>query len=123
MWLRYVDDKFVIQKEDHKQNFLEHINSVNPAIRFTVEGNKEDGAISFLDTMVKPEDNGTLFITVYRKSTNTDQYLQWNRHHHLSAKYSVIYTLTHGAKTVCNKPKLLQREMEYLRKALTHCII
>ena len=28
---RYVDDTFVIQKEDHKQNFLEHINSVEPS--------------------------------------------------------------------------------------------
>ena len=52
MLLRYVDDTFVIQKEDHKQNFLEHINSVGPAISFTVEGNKEDGAIPFLDTTV-----------------------------------------------------------------------
>ena len=42
-------------------------------------------------------------------------------HHHLSAKYSVINTLTHRAKTVCNKPELLQKEMELLRKALTHC--
>ena len=47
MWLRYVDDPFVIQKEDHKQNFFEHINSVDPAINFTVEDNKEDGAIPF----------------------------------------------------------------------------
>ena len=31
MWLRYVDDTFVIQKEDNRQNFLEHINSVDPA--------------------------------------------------------------------------------------------
>ena len=49
MWLRYMDDTFVIQKEDHKQDFLEHINSVDLAIKFTVEDNKEDGAIPFLD--------------------------------------------------------------------------
>ena len=65
MWLRYVDDTFVIQKEDHKQNFLEHINSVDPAIRFAVEDNKEDGAIPFLDTIVKPEASDRLSITVY----------------------------------------------------------
>ena len=50
MWLWYMDDTFVIQKEDHKQNFYKHINSVDLAIRFTVEDNKEDGAIPFLDT-------------------------------------------------------------------------
>ena len=47
MWLRYVDDAFVIWKEDYKQNFLECINSVDPVIKFTVEDNKEDGAIPF----------------------------------------------------------------------------
>ena len=120
-WLRYVDDTFVIQKEDHKQNILEHINSVDPAIKFTLEDNKEDGAIPFLDTIVKPEANGGLSITVYRNPTHMDQYIQWASHHHLSAKYSVINTLTHRAKTVCNKPELFQKEMDYLRKALIHC--
>ena len=47
MWLRYVDDTYVIQKEDHKQDFLEHINSVDLAIKFTVEDNKEDGGHPF----------------------------------------------------------------------------
>ena len=51
-----------------------------------------------------------------------DQYLQWDSHHHLSAKYSVISTLTHRAKIVYNNPELLQKEMEHLRKALTNCI-
>ena len=40
---------------------------------------------------------------------------------YLSAKYSVINTLTHRAKMVCYKPELLQKEMEFLRKVLTHC--
>ena len=50
-----------------------------------------------------------------------DQYLQWDSHHHLSAKYNVIHTVTHRAKTVCNKPELLQKDMEHFRKAHTHC--
>ena len=79
------------------------------------------GVIPFLDTIVKPEANGRLSITVYRKPTHTDQYLQWESHHHLSAKYSVIDTLAHRAKTMYNKPELLQKEMDHLRKALTHC--
>ena len=58
MWLRYVDDTFVFQNKDLKQIFLEHINSVYQAIKFTVEDNKEDGTIPFLDTIVKPEADG-----------------------------------------------------------------
>ena len=121
LWLRYVDDTFVMQKEEHKQNFLEHINSVDPAIRFIVEDNKEYGAIPFLDTIVKPEADSGLSITVYRKPTCMDQYVQWDSHHCFSAKYSVINTLTHRAKTVCNKPELFQKEIDHLRKALSHC--
>ena len=114
-----MDNTFVIHKEVNKQGFLQHINSVDPAIKFTVEDNKEDGSIPFLDTIVKPEANGTLSITVYRKPTHTEQYLQWDCHHHLSAKFSVIHTLSHRAKTVCSKPELLQQVKDHLRKALT----
>ena len=105
-----MDDTFVIHKEANKQGFLQHINSVDPAIRFTVEDNKDNGSIPFLDTIVKPEGDGFLSITVYRKPTHTDQYLQWDSHHHLSAKFSVIQTLSHRASTVCSKPELLQQE-------------
>ena len=116
-----MDDTFVIHKEANKQGFLQHINSVDPAIRFTVEDNKEDGSIPFLDTIVKWEVDGSLSITVYRKPTHTDQYLQWDSHHHLSAKFSVIQTLSHRASTMCSNPELLQKEKEHLRKALTNC--
>ena len=86
LWMRYVDDTFVIQQEGHKQTFLDHINKVDPAIRFTVESNQEEGAIPFLDTIVKPKADNTLSLTVYRKPMHTDQYLQWDSHHNLVAK-------------------------------------
>ena len=107
LWHWYVDDTSVIQKEENKQNFLQHINSVDLAMQFTVENNEEDGAIPLLDTIVKPENDCKLSTTVYRKPTHMDQYLQWDSHHYLSAKYSVISTLTHRVKTVCSNPELL----------------
>ena len=67
------------------------------------------------------EAEGTLSITVYRKPTHTDQYLQWDSHHHLSAKFSIIHTLSHRASTVCSKPELLQQEKDHLKNALTKC--
>ena len=116
-----MDDTSFIHKEANKQGFLQHINSVDPAIKFTVEDNKEDGSIPFLDTIVKPVANGNLSITVFRKPTHTDQYLQWDSHHNLSTKFSVINSLSHRAKTVCINPELLKQENEHLRKALTKC--
>ena len=52
---------------------------------------------------------------------HTEQFLQWDSHHHLSAKFSVINTLSHRAKTVCSRPELLQQEMDHLREALIKC--
>ena len=49
-WFMFVDDTFVIQQQAHKQSFLDHINSIDPTIKFTVEGNQENGSIPFLDT-------------------------------------------------------------------------
>ena len=108
-------------RKSTKKDFLQHINSVDPAIKFTGEDNKEDGSIPFLDTIVKPEGDGGLSITVYRKPTHTDQYLQWDSHHNLSAMFSVINTLSHRAKSVCSNPELLRQEKEHLRKAFTQC--
>ena len=51
-WFRFVDDTFAIQHESSKQLFLNHINNIDPAIKFTVEGYHENGTIPFLDTLV-----------------------------------------------------------------------
>ena len=39
LWMKYVDDTFVIQRVKQKQNFLGHINNIDPAIKFIVENN------------------------------------------------------------------------------------
>ena len=81
-----------------------------------MEGNQENGAIPFLDTLVKPEADNSLSIKVYHKPTHTDQYLQWDSHHNLSAKYSVIGTLTHRGKSVCTTPRLLNEKLQDLKE-------
>ena len=120
-WFRFVDDTWVIQQLAHKQGFLDHINSIDPAIKITVEGNQANGAIPFLDTLVTPLTDNSLSFQVYQKPTHTDQYLQWESHHTLSSKYSVIGTLTHRAKVVCITPELLKDELKHLREALGKC--
>ena len=54
---------------------LDHINGIDPAIKFTVEGTQENGAIPLLDTLVTLLAGNSLSITVYQKPTHTDQYL------------------------------------------------
>ena len=121
VWYRFVDDTWVIQQQSTKQEFLDHTNSIDPAIKFTIEGTQGNSAIPFLDTLVTWQADNSLSITVYCKPTHTDQYLQWDSHHSLSAKYSVIGTLSHRAKTVCTIPELLQKELTHPRNAMGKC--
>ena len=86
-----------------------------------MEDNQDNGSIPFLDTLATPLADKSLSFKVYQKPTHIDQYLQWESHHSLSAKYSVIGTLTHRAKVVCNDPDLLQSEIDHLRSALGRC--
>ena len=55
-WKRFVDDTFVIIKPFHKQEFLEHINSIDTNIQFTSEESKEDGSMPFLDMLIIPQE-------------------------------------------------------------------
>ena len=89
--------------------------------KYVIEEIKEDGSIPFLDTLIIPEQNGTFSIGVHRKPTHTDLYLPWDSNHNLSAKYSVIKTLTHRAYTICSTPKLLEKELNHLEEVLGQC--
>ena len=121
IWKRYLDDTFVLQDHAHKEEFLQHLNSVDPSIKFTVEESKEDGSIPFLDTIIRPEADGTFTIGVYRKPTHTDLYLPWDSNHNIAAKYSVINTLSHRALTISSTPELAEQELQHLEKVLVKC--
>ena len=70
--------------------------------------------------LIIPDEEGRLNTTVYRKPTHRDQYLQWDSHHAIPSKYSVIGTLYHRAKTICSGPQQLQKE-QHLSKTLKRC--
>ena len=72
-----------------------------------------DWSIPFVDTIIMPEPGKILSMGIYVKPTQTDQYLQWECHHHLVAEYSVINILTHEAKVVCSTSELLITEWQH----------
>ena len=120
MWLRFVDDTFVINKAEHSQDLLQHINNQDPHIQFTVEPTQQ-GSLPFLDTLVTIQPDNTLSTSVYRKPTHTDQYLHWDSNHHITAKHSVYSTLAHRAKTVSSTQDSLDKELLHIKTALQHC--
>ena len=54
IWRRYVDDTFVFQQDSHKDEFFQHINTVDASIQFTLEEAGPDGPIPFLDILITP---------------------------------------------------------------------
>ena len=120
MWLRFVDDTFVINQAELSQDLLQHINTQDPHIQFTVEPTQQ-GSLPFLDTLVTIQPDNTLNTSVYRKPTHTDQYLHWDSNHHITAKQSVYNTLAHRAKTVSSTQELLDKELSHIKTALQHC--
>ena len=107
LWKRFVDDTFTTIKSSEKTKFLEHLNTRDPNILFTSEECRIDGSMSFLDILITPKEDGSLSITMYRKPTHTDLYLQWDSNHAVSSEYSVAGSLHHRAKTICSSPELL----------------
>ena len=114
LWKKYVDDTFVFIKMANKNEFLEHIKSIDKDLQFTVENTRADGSMPFLNTLVIPQSDGSLTTTVYRNLTHTDHYLHGNSHHAISENYSVVSTMHHRATT-----QHLQKE--HLQKDLSRC--
>lgn len=93
VWLRYVDDVFVIfntQSCDIEQ-FLENMNSRFRSIKFTYEIEKSE-QLPFLDTLVI-RNNNKLDFDIYRKDTNTDRYItadSFNCPQHKNASFNFL---------------------------------
>ena len=72
VWWRYIDDIFFLwdHGEESLKDFIQHLNSAHPTIKFTAEYSKD--TINFLD--VKVSKQGTRLVSDI-KPTDTHQYL------------------------------------------------
>ncbi|BHF76785.1 hypothetical protein SprV_0501988400 [Sparganum proliferum] len=98
VWTRYVDDTFVIIKQEIVQTFHNVLNSVSPDIQFTMEAERNN-ELPLLDALVHGNPNGHLKTTVYRKATNTRQISRYHNNHLLFHKRSCVRTLYRKAET------------------------
>ena len=115
-WFRYVDAVHSATRKDKVKKLQEHLNSIGPHIKFTIQLPRTDGP-PFLDTLTKLTSN-SIESTVYRKFPHIDRYSDYSSNHPISAKLSVIHTLIHRAKQVCFTPECLAKEMDHLHKVL-----
>ena len=116
LWFRYVDDTFVLTHEDDVDSLTSHINNIDDHIRFTTEPETQ-GKLPFLDLCVTALDDTSTKITIYRKPTHTDQYLNFNSHHPLIHKRSVVCTLTTRAQLYVTTAEDRKAEISHVRNA------
>ena len=95
-WYRYVDNSHACLQKEYVQEFHDHLNSINHHIQFTKEV-EQNNCLSFLDT-VTTWVSDRIQVDVYRKPTHTDKYLDFNSHHPLQHKRSVVNTLLDRAE-------------------------
>ena len=117
LWKRYVDDTFCIVRKGTVDELLNHLNSVRPSIKFTVELEK-DGTLPFLDTLLRRKEGGGLDVTVYRKPTHTDRYLNFQSHHPSHVKRGLVRCLYDRARSVTNSEDNLQKEEDHIARVL-----
>ena len=110
-------DTFVVCNEgqDKLHSFLEHLNSVRPSIKFTMEV-EEDRKLPFLDVMVTRNED-RLVTSVYRKKTHTDRYIHFTSNHNDRVKRGVIRCLRSRATRICEAEDLEAKE-EHLRTTI-----
>lgn len=132
-WRRYVDDTHTVQKKEYSQQFTDHLNSVDPDIKWTterevekevivseegVEKKKMERSLAFLDTLTVLDEEGKIMTRVYRKETHTNQYLNFASNHPLEDKLGLVRTLMNRAECVVSDPGDLEEEKGHIRQAL-----
>jgi hypothetical protein len=114
-WFRYVNDSLVMwpQGQEKLIEFLNHLSGLHNKIQLTMEKEEEEGHLPFLDIDIYRKTDSSQGHKLYRKPTHINLYLQQNSHHHPANKQSVLASLIHRAKTLCDQDSLTQ-ELELL---------
>ena len=117
IWIRYVDDTFVIVKKEELENTYKQINNVFNDIKFTME-QESDNKLPFLDVLITRTDTGKLETQVHRKPTHTDQILNYNSNNPRTHKINCVQTLFKRARTHCNTITARKNEEKHLKTIL-----
>ena len=84
------------------------MNTFNENIKFTFEAENK-GTLPFLDVLLC-RNGAEHTITVYRKNTNNDNYLNWNTFAPISSKPVTLRTLVQRTFLVCSTETYLKEE-------------
>ena len=114
-WYRYVDDTFSFINPTKLDLICKELNSFHQNIQFTYE-TETANQISFLDVLITRLQSGQLTTTVYRKSTNTNLYINWNSYSPNNWKIETLKNMTKRAAMICSEEILFLKELTYIGK-------
>ncbi|CAJ0968011.1 unnamed protein product [Ranitomeya imitator] len=111
-WLRFIDDIFCLWTGPHDTllRFTEYLNSIRPELQFTL--NSSPMQISFLDTLVIREPNGSLVTDIFSKLTDSNSLLHYQSCHPISTKQSLPRSQFKRVARIVSKPSLLPERLE-----------
>ena len=112
LWQRFVDGSIIFVKNDNIDCALDQLNSFHEQMQFTYEV-EHNNKLPFLDVLIIKNAN-KIGITVYRKPTNTDVYLNWNTHALTTWKRRTLRTILSCAYTICSSETYLNEEIKYI---------
>ena len=81
--------------------FIKKIDTIHASIKFECKYSRKE--ISFLDTTVTLENNGTLSTKLYTKATDRNAYLHFNSYHPVNQKENIPFGQFLRAKKICTK--------------------
>jgi hypothetical protein len=117
-WLRDVDETFVIWPNGPAklQEFLHHINSIRPTIKFTIEA-ASNNTLAFLDILIMKR-GSKLTTKVYRMPIHAGRYLHLKSNHPHHVKRGVVCSLVNRAKVICQNHNDFNNEIKNIRHDL-----
>jgi hypothetical protein len=119
LYARYVDDIFLLIDNisilhDLKSNF-----EAQSVLKFTFEIEKLK-SLPFLDVLIERTKDHTLKTSIYTKTTNTGECMNYNSITTEQYKLAVIRTFLHRAYRICSSWELLHSEMQRIKQLLTN---
>ena len=82
---------------------MDHLNTQHSTIKFTAEVSQR--SVNFLDTTITLESDGSLSTNLYRKPTDTFQYLHYRSFHPNHQKQSIPYSQFVRVRRICTHKK------------------
>ena len=96
--------------EEELQEFMEYLNKCHEQIKFTFEVSKE--SINFLDIAIHLNEDGSIWTALYRKPTDSHDYLHYKSAHPHHCKKSLPYSQFSRVRQICmNRADFLRHSL------------